>query len=152
MMSGADPGDSRKCQKFRKSTPTKSKKKILTQYLKKLKRKPIKKHIAEHRFFFQNFSGTPKLEKMTHKNELNFWNQPHSSSSSRKSRKSRNSRKSNVVQPMPRGRGALYWLRRCQGKGHKGRKVEHRFIQRRSSNHSEPRPERPKLGITENLY
>ena len=33
----------------------------------------------------------------------------------------------NVVQPMPRGRGALYLPRRCQGKCHKGRKLEHRF-------------------------
>ena len=27
------------------------------------------------------------------------------------------------------GIGALYWPRRCQGKGHTGREVEHRFIQ-----------------------
>ena len=33
-----------------------------------------------------------------------------------------------VVLPMPRGIGALYWPRRCQGKGHKGRKIEHSFI------------------------
>ena len=33
-----------------------------------------------------------------------------------------------VVLPMPRDIGALYWPQRCQGKGHTGRKIEHRFI------------------------
>ena len=57
-----------------------------------------------------------------------------------------------VVLPMSLGIGALYWPRRCQGKGHKGRKVEHRFSKDARQTIPSQRPERPKLEIAENLH